>query len=410
MRRLLSLTMALMWVGCDAVIGPLPSQPGETHDSGTTADAGTMETGTDAGQEPLPDAGTVPDAGMTPAPDAGEPADAGERRVQVFMAEGHLGRTIMSCDDGRTWLNDRSDNPAGQCWVSGSPNEVECDHTAISGTGLDTGDGWFFANFGWGYNGTARRTRDGVNWEIIKDGAWGGGISYSDGVVLWLAGGNWPISVDSGATWAGSGANIPNGYFDARTLSRFGTKIAVSGDPVAGLFSRDSGRTWFLVTLNNVIWSRNVKIAEGNGHLISLSSTTDNMGRVTKYIGRSPDNGLTWNGTTPNDLGDQDWNGLFFTGTEFVTFTDGKKLTSPDGIAWTATPVTPAAAARGPIARGANGAWVSIPNNWGGYYANQRAYRSADGVTWTQLSTTAFPGGHPITKLVAGFLPAAACP
>jgi hypothetical protein len=276
--------------------------------------------------------------------------------------------------------------------------------------GLDSSDGAFVANFGWGYNGSARRTRDGKTWEVLRDGAWGGGISSFGGVILWLAGGNWPISTDDGKTWSGSSAAIPNGYFDSRTLSRVGSKIAVSGDPVAGLFSRDSGRSWFLVTLNNVVWSRNVKIAQGNGHLISLSSARDANNTLVKYVAHSPDDGQTWNGTTPTNLGQDEWQGLFFTGTEFVTFTNGTKLTSADGVTWRATPVVPTAAARGPIARAANGTWVSIPNNWGGYYAAQRAWRSTDGVNWTQLSTTAFPGGHPITRVASGFLPAAACP
>ena len=61
----------------------------------------------------------------------------------VFMATGHMGRTVMSCDDGKSWINDRSENDNARCWsASTDPNYVECDHTPYSGRGktgsLDT--------------------------------------------------------------------------------------------------------------------------------------------------------------------------------------------------------------------------------------------------------------------------------
>ncbi len=93
--------------------------------------------------------------------------DTGNGLVPVFFAQGHLGRTVISCDDGKTWLHDRSDDDAGQCWVAGA-NSVECDHQPTSNAGIDSGDGWLFASFGHGSNGTVRASRDGAQWKIIN--------------------------------------------------------------------------------------------------------------------------------------------------------------------------------------------------------------------------------------------------
>lgn len=395
--------------GCSGLVGSMEEQtpasdsgaPTGAPDAGQAVDSGTAAVSFDAGAT---DAGTAPvDAGSSPV-------DAGNGLVPVFLAQGHLGRTIISCDDGKTWVHDRSDSDGGLCWVTG-PNFVECDHQPTSAAGSDSGDGWLFASFGHGYSGTVRASRDGVTWDIINDNSWGSGVSYVDGFLLWAAG-QWPGSTDFGKTWANTSSAIPGGYFDTRVIARFGKNIAVSGDPAAGMFSRDGGKSWFLVTLNDgVQWARNVKVAEGNGRLVTLSSRRDSNNDLVAYQAYSLDEGKTWQGkaayTGPDD--GYDWQGLFFADGQFITFAKGNKLTSADGVTWVSTPVSNAGATRGPVARGPTGTFVSIPNNWGGYYEQQHAYRSTDGITWSQLSSQAFPGGHPIGNIVSGTLPASAC-
>ena len=399
----LRLLAALLFLGCNGVVDRMPGEKAQTDAGQNGRDASVVIEGPGEGS----DGGNASDGGN--GFDAVR-VDAGAALVPVFMAQGHLGRTVMSCDDGRTWVNDRSDSDAGHCWRE--PNQIECDHTPISGVGLDTGGGTFFANFGWGYNGSLRRSTDGKNWEVVKDGAWGGGVSYSDGVVLWLAGGDWPVSMDKGATWGGSSQAIPGGYFASRVLSRAGTKIVVSGDdPAAGLFSNNSGRTWASVDLSDAgtVWQRSVQLAEGNGVLVTVSSRLDSAFTLTTYAATSTD-GLTWRGKEIYQGSDQNygWNGIFFTGAEFVSFSNGNKMVSAGGMTWSGTPISNSGAVHGPLARAQNGTWVSIPNNWDQYYERQKAFRSTDGINWEQIAT--WPGGHPITRLVSGYLPASACP
>lgn len=370
-------------------------------DGGQGVDAGTPPAFLDAGFA-MTDAGAaLVDAGAV---------DAGNGLVPVFLAQGHLGRTVISCDDGKTWVHDRSDSDGGLCWVSG-PDFVECDHQPTSAAGSDSGDGWLFTSFGHGYNGTVRASRDGVTFAIINQNSWGSGLSYVDGFLLWAAG-QWPGSTDFGKTWVNTSSAIPGGSFDTRVIARFGRNLAVSGDPAAGMFSRDGGKSWFLVTLNDgVQWARNVKVAEGNGRLVTLSSRRDSNNDLVAYQAFSIDEGKTWHGkaayTGPDD--GYDWQGLFFSDGQFVTFAKGYKMTSADGETWVSTPVSNGGATRGPIARGPTGTFVSIPNNWGGYYDKQHAYRSTDGITWAQLSGEAFQGGHPIGVIISGTLPASAC-
>lgn len=120
----------------------------------------------------------------------------------------------------------------------------------------------------------------------------------------------------------------------------------------------------------------------------------------------SPNDGKTWHGrvASPGPEHANAWSGLFLTGTELVTFSNSKKLTSLDGVTWSSSTVSIPAAARGPIARAANGTYVSIPNNWGGYYEKQLAYRSLDGITWVEVAN--FPGRHPIARVTSGLLTA----
>lgn len=327
----------------------------------------------------------------------------------VFMAHGHQARTIMSCDDGLTWINDRSDNPATRCWVDGNPNYVECDHTPVSARGLDAGNGWFYTAYGWGYPGTARRSRDGINWEIISRNRNSNGIILTDnGLLTWFSeGGDYPISTDFGTTW--SVTRPPGNYYVGRNVASVGNKIWLSSDDESrALYSADGGRTIQAMTIPNL--NRELKVAEGNNVIVMLSSRyTNNV--VTNYSIRSTDGGLTWvSQVVPT--GNVSWSDLIFNGTEFVTWAGGQRYTSRDGQAWTATAVTIAVnVVEGPVAYDPNTrTYVHVSASWGNYYANQRAFRSTNGITWTQLSTQAFPGGHPITKIISAPMEARFCP
>src|SRR5437764_251180 len=105
LRRVVPLSLLL--AGCFGQVGPMP-----LDDAGLATDSGRPEV--DSGQ-PAVDSGAptdsgIPDAGQTDggAPDAGPVdsgvPDAGSGKIPVFIAQGGEGRTIMSCDDGKTWV------------------------------------------------------------------------------------------------------------------------------------------------------------------------------------------------------------------------------------------------------------------------------------------------------------------
>lgn len=46
------------------------------------------------------------------------------------------------------------------------------------------------------------------------------------------------------------------------------------------------------------------------------------------------------------------------------------------------------------------GTYVAILNVWGNFYEKQKAYRSMDGITWIELDSEHFKGGHPIGRII----------
>jgi len=313
------------------------------------------------------------------------------------MATGHMARTVMSCDDGRTWIRDRSENDNARCWVSG-PNYVECDHTPFSTKGIDAGDGWFFVNYGWGYSGSARRTRDGINWQTIRTGDLGGGISYFNGE-LFLQWYQALLSSNAGDTWRPLGSNILSTV--AFPLSqRLGNKFIVDGRSEGQnkiVISRDQGRTWEAGAGFRA--ENRGNYAEGRGVIVAAS----------QLAARSTDDGRTWT----QIAGPANIFAVKFNGSQFLAWSmNGLVYRSSDGLSWTSTAFTIAGGGsfQGPIAYNpATGTYVAIRNEWDQYYDKQKAYRSTDGISWVQLPAASFRGGHPIANIITGEMDAANC-
>ena len=83
---------------------------------------------------------------------------------------------------------------------------------------------------------------------------------------------------------------------------------------------------------------------------------------------------------------------------------------STDGESWTSSPGT-AGVFVGPVARSRAGTYAAMIGGWTNWYDKQKFYRSADGLNWETLPTTAFKQGHPITHVTfAEMRPSAECP
>jgi hypothetical protein len=327
--------------------------------------------------------------------------------VKVFLASGNVGRTVMSCDDGNTWIHDQSDDDTVNC------NTVDCNNSATAAHGLDAGNGWFFANYGWSQNGSVRRSQDGVNWQTLRADGWGDGLGYAKNILL-LNWSTWFTSLDTGLSW-GILQSSPASQLTHPKLVRSNDTFFAMGQAAPALaLSVDGGQSWQVPAGFQPEWTGH--IAKGNGIIVSLGVLTTVGNPNVGYEAYSTDGGTTWQ-TQQLFSANAIWAGPIYDGTQFVAWANGNVWKSADGASWTQTPLviqgTGAMTAdkmAEPVAYNATtGTYVAIPNIPGNSYSSQQAYRSADGVTWTLLDAKHFSGGHPLVDLVVGDMDSSFC-
>jgi len=232
-------------------------------------------------------------------------------------------------------------------------------------------------------------------------------------VVFSLWGSLWSYSQDLGLTWQSS-ASIPTVAFDHPFVKHVGEKLINNGRGNGELaVSLDSGLTWTLAPGFEAGWGDS--FAEGNGILLSTGTRLDATNQpVAGYAARSLDNGKTWSAVSV--FASRSWSAnLIFDGKVFVNWADGKRWTSADGVSWTSVPFTTgsinsnywgATVSFNPR----TGTYVALTSSWGAWYSSQRAFRSTDGITFIELDSAHFKGGHPIAKVITGPMDASSCP
>ncbi|MEZ4219799.1 MAG: hypothetical protein R3B13_02640 [Polyangiaceae bacterium] len=343
-------------------------------------------------------------AGAATGGNAGNGASAGSggNTVGMFVAQGHMGRTLRSCDDGETWIDDKSDDAAAKCF-SGS---VDCDHNAGAANGIVFHQGAFYATYGWGTPGGIRKSADGVQWEEVLTGTTFGGIAASPSLLV-AAAREPQTSADQGGTWSkqaslsiGNIWNIREAAFSGGADGRFvmagndgaDRVIAVSADGKnfdAPSFPGDC----------DVSFYRSGGIAAGAGAIV----ISDGGAKAC----RSTDAGASWSTV---DIGSDFDSQLLHDGKQFVAYKTGTRLSSVDGAVWQSTPTVPGSLSLGVIAVSDQGTYVGVRGGWDTWYEKQRFYRSADGIAWQELPAGSFSGGHPIIHMAFGRVPAALCP
>ncbi|MCA9695445.1 MAG: hypothetical protein KC636_38055, partial [Myxococcales bacterium] len=376
--------------------GTTTDDPSATSDEPETSE--TSETSETTGVEPPPD------------------------RVPAFIAVGHVGRTLLSCDDGETWIEDHAYDVDGdpyvcdtiaavRCWQPGEsctilndgaceqPSPCDCDHHPGAAQGVTYGGEWFVGTWGWGPPGSVRRSRDGVSWEPVVEGTTYGGVAYGDGRVL-LASREPIASLDDGASWdpvapaevADNGEVIWNvraigyaPYAEGRFLL-----TARDGDNVDVLISSNGGGSWWRPADKPGDCAHDTRgIAYGDGVIL----ITDGGGAACA----SANGGETW---TTASVGGYIESNAIWSGEEFLSWGPGVVYRSGDGQAWQSAPVTPAGLQIGPSAINPNtGVIVAVRGGWDVWYESQAFYRSVDGVQWDVLGPGAYSGGHPIRAI-----------
>lgn len=365
------------------------------------------------------------DSGGTSAADTGE-IDPGT--IPIFVAQGSMGRTVISCDDGQSWVANHSWDVDGNALMCGRPQPVRCwedtcsylqdaqcidaqccNDTADESKGVAFGGGRFAATWGWGMAGALGASVDGVDWSFAPGGSYGG-IAY--GLGRFVAASREPVWSSDGVDWQ---PTEPADFQNAGGADLWSVRSFAYGD------YQDGGRF--------------VAVATGDGHDILVSSDGQSWwrpsvippdcGTDTFFYGsilggndvfvivgqpgtvcRSTDGGDTW-AMASTGLAEILSHGVW-TGSEFQYWgDDGTMTTSTDGLDWVNTAMTTPMRI-GPVARSDDGTYVAIDSVWSGYEA-QQFWRSTDGLDWSPAPANL--AGHPIFHIAFGHADSSAtCP
>lgn len=376
----------------------------EGDDAEVAADAGTAReddagTDLDASSEPATDAGS---AGTSDGGGGAVDAGGGDELVPVFVAQGYAGRTTISCDDGRTWVADRSLDDSLRCFQG----DLDCDHHPGRAKGVVYTKGWFVATYGWGPPGSVQRSRDGVSWETTLEDTTFGGIAALDDVVM-LGARSVRVSDDEGATWSDPIGSELEGWNVRRAgaAPQGGGRLLLVGDAGDVTLSSDGGATWWRPDTLPGSCGRNI---QNDGGVASIGDAIVIVGGDGSVC-RSTDAGRTW--TEHSVGGSVSSSEVVSTGSELMVWGGGRVYRSSDGASWSSTSLSPSGVDIGAVARSAEGTFVAVNGGWNRWYEDQRFYRSTDGVTWSELPQDAYRRGHPILQIEAGWaVPSEACP
>jgi hypothetical protein len=330
-----------------------------------------------------------------------------------------MGRTVLSCDGGRTWVGEQSTVdeirhiPAAdlRCWgenidpdpdpdQEGEPGEsfeLNCDEQADPGRGIAFGDGQFVATFGWGNPGRVLRSRDGTTWEVPLEGTTFGGVAYVQDT--WILGGrNARRSTDGAITFSDDQDTGLKGWNVRRVGSTrgWGERVILVGEAGDAVISSDAGETWWQPSDFPASCGASIQT---EGGIVSSDSVWLVIGGDGSAC-RSTDGGETW---TASDLGQDISSHAVYDGSRFLVWSRGTLHSSVDGKSWQTTPTVPADLTLGPVAVDDEGGLVSVRGGWNVWYEDQRFYRSDDGVNWSEPES--FIGSHPIRAMAHGLVP-----
>jgi hypothetical protein len=394
-------------IACIAMLGSLAVVPCEGTMSCEDPDAGSPRDGATAPVDArAPSDAAAPADATGPAPDAtpSDPDAGTSGLVPMFVAQGYVGRTTISCDDGRSWVADQSLDDSLRCWqTDGAP---DCDHHPGRAKGVVYSHGWFVATYGWGPAGGVRRSRGGVDWVTTLDGTTFGGIAASDTEVL-LGARSARTSSDDGETWTDPIETMLDGWNVRRAgyAPHDGGRLVLVGDAGDVTLSSDGGATWWRPTTLPSSCGGGIQNDGGIGYVAGAIVIVGGDGSVC----RSTDGGTTW--TAHSIGGGVSSSEVISTGSELLAWGDGQIYRSSDGATWDAADLSPSGTRIGAVARSPAGTYVAVNAGWDRWYDQQRFYRSTDGVTWEVLASDRYVGGHPIHQIEFGLgEPSAACP
>lgn len=310
-------------------------------------DAGAAGTGGGSAANPLTGArGATPPAGF----------------VGMFVASGNGGRTVISCDDGRTWIAQHKHSDGND------------DHSEFTHKGFAHAPGKLVVLMGWGQPPSVKVSENGVDWQrksvpgkengtIVYDGVKfiiasnGGSSTASDPLGTWSAagrtnhgehvrgGGGGPGPAGQGAAGAGGSGALP-----VVTWNGGATWLRPSGCP--SMDFSNLGQTGGAAFGGGILL---IASTLGKGCVLQPSS---NAGMMVSLPGGAQ--------------GKVDW-----VGDRFIIASQSRVMASPDGKSWAVINTLPIGKIKlQDVDVSDKGTFVGI-----GAGANL-FYRSADGLTW----------------------------
>lgn len=393
----------------------------------------------DAAGEPLLPEGSLPEPVQELLPEP--PPDKGPQRVSMFVAVGSGMRSLISCDDGNTWISNQY-----QFWQGAG---YDYSHSEWVNHGLSVSGDALVHFMGWGTKRTGRiwRSLDGVNWKTTLDTSdpkdphydakkrevfWNG--AAGGGVVVAGAGTTVRRSTDDGQTWSAKLVVYDKKTQPALSHARFAyvsvknkpyffawgdankAKDAVGDALYTGYYSADQGKTWKVSKIPKQFkWcATQARVASGGGMILMIARPIGNAttGRPDGAVCRSSDGGASW--TYLGSAGFRYPNQMLWTGSHFRVYLRRQVFETKDGKSWQERkPVSGLDTFRAISYNPKTGVYVAhgSPNNYSsGWFA-----RSKDGLSWTRLAETAYPSqgnnGPAIGSIVHFMgLPSKGCP
>lgn len=401
-----------------------PSSSGAADDDGSSGATGIDPTTTSAATVDDGEVSSDGEAGTTAADTGAVDPDA----IPIFVAQGSMGRTVISCDDGQSWVANHSWDVDGNATMCGRPEPVRCwedtcsyqqdgqcidaqccNDTADESKGVAFGDGRFAATWGWGMAGALGGSVDGVDWTFAPGGSYGG-IAY--GLGRFVAASREPVWSSDGVSWQ---PTDPADFQNEQGADLWSVRSFAYGDYQDGgrfvAVSTGEGHD-ILVSSDGQSWWRPSEIPSDCGTETFFYGSILGGNDVFVIVGqpgtacRSGDGGETW-AMVSTGVSEILSHGVW-TGSEFQYWgDDGTMTASTDGLEWITTPMTTPMRI-GPVARSDEGTYVAIDSVWSGYEA-QQFWRSTDGLEWAPATGQA--AGHPIFHIAFGRADASAtCP
>lgn len=378
-------------------------EEGSEIDDGVADEDGPDSEGSGGGDSDESDPG---DDGSNGSDSDGEGgADDKSTLPSILVLQGQLGTLMVSCDDGRTFPFYRDDGVDYDC--GSVPEGGNCDHTTGSAKGLAAGDGVFLANFGWGAPTSFLRSTDGMTWEQVYPyttedgeelaGRGIGGIGFADNQFI-SSGGTTIISADRGDTWfRGGQIKFAGGFGHIRGYASLTVNGedwvffvgAVNGTNVGQIFMTHNGED--VITPSSKPDRCGLGVGRRGG-VVTDGARIVAIGRVREMVdGRnvdrgyacvSTDGGDTWVGDTmPVSISSH----AAYTGSEFVVFSPGKRISSPDGVTWAVEDGETIPGSRVLVASPTTGALIAAGSSR--TRTEQPIHRSEDGGrTWMRIA------------------------